>query len=162
MKPFPRRALLLAAAAAGLAGCAHPPRVAPPDLPHWSGRLALAVTSEPPQSFSAGFELTGDAREGELLLFSPLGSTLATLRWTPSGAVLRSGSEERSYDSLNALASEVTGTPIPVRALFDWLAGTPLAADGWQPDLSRLAEGRLLARRDTPSPSAELRLLLDR
>ena len=45
----------------------------------WSGRLSLQVDSEPPQGFHAGFELLGNAQTGELRLFSPLGSALASL-----------------------------------------------------------------------------------
>lgn len=148
-----------------LTACAQPPRMAglpAPDARAWSGRLALQIASEPPQSFAAGFELRGNAREGELLLTSPLGNTLALMAWSPGSARLRSGSDERSFDSLDSLASEVTGTPIPVRALFDWLEGTHTTADGWQADLTRLSEGRLLARRTEPAPAAELRLVFER
>ena len=128
----------------------------------WSGRLGLQVASEPPQSYSASFELQGHADAGELALASPLGSTLAVMRWQPGLAVLVSGDEQRRFDSLEALASEVTGTPIPVRALFDWLSGRPTPVEGWQPDLSRLPEGRLTAQRTHPLPTAELRLVLER
>jgi outer membrane lipoprotein LolB len=84
------------------------------------------------------------------------------MAWTADSARLRSGAKERHYASLDMLASEITGAPIPVRALFDWLEGRPTTADGWQADLSRLAEGRLLARRAEPAPAAELRLLFER
>ena len=84
------------------------------------------------------------------------------MAWSADSARLRSGGEERRYDSIEALASEVTGAPIPVRALFDWLAGRPTAADGWQADLTRLVEGRLLARREQPVPAAELRLVFEK
>ncbi|WP_137893259.1 lipoprotein insertase outer membrane protein LolB [Ramlibacter sp. 2FC] len=154
--------LALPLAAALLAGCAQPPRSAPPGPGVWSGRLALQIASEPPQSFAAGFELRGRADEGELLLTSPLGNTLALMSWSADSARLRQGTEERRYESLDALASEITGAPIPVRALFDWLEGHATVADGWQADLTRLAEGRLLARRAEPAPAAELRLLLER
>jgi outer membrane lipoprotein LolB len=46
-----------------------------------------------------------------------------------------------------------------VAALFDWLAGFPSVADGWQADLSGRAEGRLRARRLT-APAADLRIVL--
>jgi len=124
--------------------------------------LALTVQSEQPQSFAAGFELKGHAGAGELALFTPLGSTLAVLAWAPGSATLRANGETRSFDSLDALASHVTGTAIPVAALFDWLAGTPSAVPGWQADLSQLGSGRLLARRTDPAPAAELRLAFER
>jgi len=43
-----------------------------------------------------------------------------------------------------------------------WSGCTPTAAAGWEADLSELASaGRLQARRLTPPPEAELRLVLD-
>ena len=156
------RLALLGVVAMTLAGCATSRPKASKDTSFWSGRLALTVHSEPPQSYSASFELQGHADAGELALASPLGSTLAVMRWQPGLAVLVSGDEQRRFDSLEALASEVTGTPIPVRALFDWLSGRPTPVEGWQPDLSRLPEGRLTAQRTHPLPTAELRLVLER
>ena len=49
-----------------------------------------------------------------------------------------------------------------MRALFAWLRGLPQAGEGWEADLSRLPDGRLLARRLAPPPAAELRVVLDR
>jgi outer membrane lipoprotein LolB len=46
-----------------------------------------------------------------------------------------------------------------VAALFDWLAGVPSVADGWQVDLSGRTEGRLRARR-LAAPAADLRIVL--
>jgi outer membrane lipoprotein LolB len=162
--PAAARRGLLATLILLLAGCAQPPArtTAGGAKPIWTGRLALQVASEPPQSFAAGFELRGGAQTGELVLVSPFGNTLASLSWSPGSARLRNGDGERLFDSIEALAREVTGTPIPLRALFDWLDGTQGTADGWQADLSRLDEGRLLARRIEPLPAAELRLILDR
>jgi outer membrane lipoprotein LolB len=113
------------------------------------------------QSFFAGFELSGHAQAGELLLSGPLGSAVADLQWAPHAAVLRSNGQTQSFDSLQALATQATGTAIPVAALFRWLAGEPVQVDGWQADLSDLAQGRLLARRMFPAPAAELRLILE-
>ena len=152
-----------------IAGCAHPARTIgqnDSETSFWSGRLALTVATQPlespqAQSFAAGFELRGNARAGELALFSPLGNTLAVLGWAPGSATLRDGDQVRSFDSLDALVSQATGTAIPVAALFDWLRGTNTAVPGWQADLSQLASGRLLARRSEPAPVAELRLALD-
>ncbi|MCA0326824.1 MAG: outer membrane lipoprotein LolB [Proteobacteria bacterium] len=129
----------------------------------WNGRLALRVESEPPQSFSAGFTLSGTADEGELSLASPLGNTLAKLRWQAGAATLQQGEQSRNYASLDALAAEVAGTNVPVRALFGWLQGDPTSPPGWSADLGRLHDdGRLTARRLMPLPTAELRLVLDR
>lgn len=128
----------------------------------WRGRLALRVESEPPQSFFAGFELSGHAGQGELRLFSPLGTTLADLHWSPQSATLSNNGETRQFESLDTLATQATGTAIPIAALFQWLAGVQTGADGWSADLSQLDDGRLTARRTQPEPSAELRLILER
>lgn len=123
----------------------------------------MQVDQAPEQSFAAAFELKGNAAAGELLLFSPLGTTLAALRWRPGGATLTSGSDVRRFDSLDALVGQATGTPIPVSALFDWLAGLATPIPGWQADLSLLADsGRITARRVSPLPTADLRVALDR
>ena len=124
--------------------------------------MALRVESEPAQSFSAGFALSGDPQSGELTLTSPLGTVLAVMQWQPGEALLRQGDQTRRYESLDALAQEATGTPLPVRALFGWLRGQAQSVPGWQADTSRLDEGRLSARRLMPLPTAELRVVLDR
>lgn len=128
----------------------------------WSGRLALQVEGGAPGSFAAGFELRGRPEAGELLILTPLGSTAARLEWSPGQARLFAGGQVREAASVDALAQEVTGAPLPVAALFDWLAGTATPIAGWQADLSELREGRLAARRDSPPPVARLRLVLER
>jgi len=55
-----------------------------------------------------------------------------------------------------------TGTPIPMPALFDWLRGQNAVIDGWQADLSMLAQGRLTAQRLHPAPAVQLRVVLNR
>jgi outer membrane lipoprotein LolB len=124
--------------------------------------LSLTVETARPQRFYAGFTLTGDAGAGQLDLTSPLGSTLAALRWQPGSATLIQGDQAQAYPSLDALTQRVTGAPIPVRALFDWLRGQNTPLDGWQADLSALAQGRLSAQRLYPAPAAQLRIVLDR
>lgn len=157
-----RRLLLLAPLV--MAGCAQPVRQIEPDQASsasWRGRLALKIESEPPQSFFAGFELGGQAQRGELFLFGPLGNTVSRMRWAPRFATLQSNGETRHFDSLDDLATQALGTDIPIAALFQWLSGQSLEADGWQADLSQLSDGRLSARRTHPAPPAELRLILE-
>ncbi len=148
-----------------IAGCATPTRTdgnSEPKSEFWSGRLGLTVDSQPPQQYFAGFTLAGNAQAGELSLTSPLGSTLAVMQWRPGQALLLQDGQTRSFASLDALASAVTGTALPVRALFGWLNGTPQSVEGWDADLSRLPDGRMTARRLMPLPTAELRVVLDR
>ncbi len=149
---------------AGLAGCVTPPKPSGPiDAVSgpWTGRLALQVEDKPGESFSAGFELKGTARAGELSLFSPLGGTAAVLQWEQGGATLRSNGETRQFRSIDVLVSQMTGAAIPVAALFDWLRGIETRVEGWQADLSQLAQGRVMARRHEPTPRADLRLVLE-
>jgi outer membrane lipoprotein LolB len=147
-----------------MAGCAQTPRL-PDSTPastqvsvsSWSGRL------DPQQYSSGAFELKGNAANGELSLFTPLGGTLAVMAWAPGSATLRtSTNDSRSFESLDALVTQATGTAVPVTALFDWLAGTNTPVAGWQADLSQLPGGRIVARRTTPLPPVQLRIVLDK
>lgn len=159
-----RRSALLTACAALLAGCAQPARQLRPDAAadgHWSGRMALQVQGEQQQSFSAGFELQGRPEQGTLLVFNPLGSIIARLQWTAAQATLQQGDRITASDSLSRLIVQMTGSDIPVAALFDWLQGRDTAVSGWQADLSRIGEGRLRAERSSPRPEASLRIVLD-
>lgn len=153
-----RRAALLLCAGL-LTACAAPRPPVEPGQGFWSGRLALQVESEPPQSLSAGFDLTGSPDAGELVFTSPLGTTLATVRWRPGLAELQQGTQVTRRDSLAALTAELGGTALPVATLFAWLRGTPEQADGWVVDLSRHAEGRITAQRQQPAPAAQLRIV---
>lgn len=156
--------------AAALAGCAapRPPPTAEPAAAarqgeRWSGRLALQVEDAPSQSFYASFELTGDARAGSLTLLTPIGSTVAVLRWEPGSASLQQGSQPaQRFRSLDELAERATGTAIPVASLFDWLAGRASPVPGWTADLSAQPDGRIIATRQQPLPVATLRVVLDR
>lgn len=157
-----RRAALVSAglvAALLLSACAAPRPPGAAGETAWSGRLALRVDGMPPQSFSAGFDLRGSPEAGELQLSSPLGTTLASVRWSPQGAELRQGGQLERRASLDELTTEMSGTALPVAALFGWLRGDSAVADGWTVDLSQQPEGRVTARRTIPLPNVELRLL---
>jgi outer membrane lipoprotein LolB len=145
-----------------LAGCAAPPR-APvfQDVQVWSGRLALTVEGEASKSFASGFELKGGPEAGELTLTNPLGGTIAVLAWSPGHAMLRTNGKTHEFESLEALAQKATGAPLPVAALFDWLAGRPTPVAGWEPDVSQVAAGRLRAQRNAPPPAADLRVAFE-
>jgi len=147
-----------------VAGCALPPKkIASPlqEASTWRGRLAVRVETAQPQSFSAGFELTGNALAGEMTFFNPLGGTAAVFTWDTQTASMRVNGDVQHHPSLSALISRAIGIEIPVGALFAWLAGELAVADGWNPDLSQHANGRITAKRASPSPPVELRLVLD-
>ena len=150
--------LLLIAGCAQLTGGSSAPR----GSDSWSGRMSLRIDSEPVQTFSALFELRGSADTGELTLTTPIGNTLAQLHWSPGEALLKNGSDTRRYESVDALIEAATGAAIPVGALFGWLAGRNESVPGWRPDLGQLANGRLQATRESPSPRADLRIVFER
>ena len=143
-----------------LAGCAQPMPSAHVEENSWNGRIALQIDGQASQSFSAMFELRGTAQAGGLVLLSPFGNRIAQLDWKDGHAQLVSGQNTRTSDSLDTLLQDVTGTRIPVTALFNWLKGTQASATGWQADLTGIADGRLTARRDDPQPTATLRIAL--
>ena len=162
---------LVAVSALALGACA----TAPAPAPALSGRLALQVEAtleHPAQSFSAAFELRGDAQRGALQLLSPLGTTLADARWAPGETRLRTSAGEARFDDLQELSRQALGEALPLAALPDWLAGRPWAGAahatidngfeqlGWQVLLTRRAEGWIEARRAAP-PAVLLRVRLD-
>lgn len=153
---------ILAMAIVVLAGCAIPNRQTAPATAFWAGRIGLHIQSQPPQNLSASFELQGSAECGELLLLSPLGSTLAQLNWTPQTVRLMQGTRQWTSGNLDQLTEQLTGTPLPVAALFDWLQGQATAPTGWQVDVSQWAQGRIQAERQHPAPVVQLQLVLER
>lgn len=127
----------------------------------WSGRLSLRTLGDAPENWVASFVLRGKAEAGDLTLLSPLGSTLAQARWSPGAAVLDQGNSIQTYPNMDALTTAISGNPLPVAAMFSWLAGQPISMGGWTPQLERIERGRIQARRDWPAPGAEIRIILD-
>ena len=138
-----------------------------PEKTEFRGRLSLKIDADSaqnqvqPQFFSGAFELTGNLQNGALVLYSPLGNTVAALNWSPGLAQLESGGATRQFDSLGAMVQSATGADLPIDSLFSWLNGNPANAPGWMADLSGAANGRVTARRVSPSPPVELRIVLD-
>lgn len=124
--------------------------------------MALKVQSTPVQAFSADFDLQGNAQTGSLTFISPLGNTLARLRWDADAAQLQTQGEPQRFESLAALTRHTTGTDLPIASLFAWLQGQDLPTPGWEADLSALPSGRLNARRLEPEVPAELKIILER
>lgn len=147
-----------------VAACAQAPRAPQSDAEvrtSWTGRIALRIDSDPVQSLSAGFDLRGDAQTGELSLSTPIGSTIGRLVWSPNMAQLHWNGEQRGFDSIAALTREATGTELPIASLFHWLAGVQTTGDGWVADLRNLSDGKIVARRTTPMPAVEMRLVFE-
>jgi outer membrane lipoprotein LolB len=166
-----RRALVIAFGAAALAaGCA---TTGPRPAPDLAGRLALRVDSaDTPRSFSADFDLTGDADRGLLRLTGPLGAVLAEARWQPGRVELSRGAATESYASLDAMAQTLLGEALPLAALLDWLRGRPwpgaasqpeasgFAQLGWRVDLARYGQGLLEATRAASAVQPGVRVLV--
>ena len=146
------------ASALGLGACTSSPTT---DARIWSGRMAVTVHDTPPQNFTGSFELQGSPEAGRLTLLSPLGTTLAHLRWNAQGAQWQRGNEWESRPNLDELMRDLIGTEVPVSHLFAWLRGEFTRTEGWNVDLSRHADGRIQAQRETPLPRAELRVLFE-
>lgn len=130
----------------------------------WSGRISVRNTGtgfQAPQQFSAGFVLAGTAAEGELSLDTPLGTTLAIARWAPGRAELTQGSTTQAYANINDMTAALTGEPLPLTALFKWLQGESSSVNGWTPDLTQHAKGRISAIRQQPSGETVIRVVLD-
>ncbi len=150
-----------------LTGCATPSRPAKPlgaeqtNSLEWQGRISVQVLGDAPTSMSASFLLRGDAKNGELDLYSPLGTTLGALQWTPQLVQLSDGGKHQYFNSLAELTEKATGAALPVEAIFGWLQGRDVQAKGWQADLSDVAQGSLSARRTDPAPEVTLRSKLD-
>jgi outer membrane lipoprotein LolB len=155
-----------------LAGCATPNRTlktlsagSPTNLqtqlPEWQGRISVQVLGDAPSSMSASFSLRGNSSNGELDLYSPLGTTLGALQWTPQLVQLSDGGKHQYFNSLAELTEKTTGAALPVDAIFAWLQGRDVQATGWQADLSNVSQGSLSARRTDPAPEVTLRIKLD-
>ena len=130
----------------------------------YQGRLSLRIATETPQSLYGAFIINGDALRGELTLNSPLGNAVAKLSWTPQTAILSANNTTTNYSSTDALITTVTGTTLPLPALFDWLAGVSTPVEGWETDLSSMQNvdnRRLVAKRNSPLPTVELRIALE-
>ncbi len=152
-----------AAAVVLLTGCAS--LAPPPPAGVLGGRLSVRVDGQAERAVSLGFELSGDAERGSLLLTGPLGTTAAQASWQPGQALLRSAGSESHHADLDSLGQAALGEALPMAALFAWLRGRAWAGApaqprtdgrpgfqqlGWQIDLARWSDGTLEAVRTAP------------
>lgn len=149
-----------------LSGCAMfsgPPRQ--PELEkigHWQGRLSLKVLQEPPEHISANFEINGRPEQGELALFSPIGTTLAVARWNPNSAELLEGQKVKSFVSVQAMTHQLTGNSLPLPEIMTWLDHDGAELPGWTLKSENTPNSRrVFAKRQTPLPMLELTLVID-
>lgn len=161
----------------------------PPPLPGhvYSGKLAVrtdAAPGQPSRAVSGQFELSGNASSGQLILTSPIGTTVARARWSdpqgsqgmPSKIELEADGGTTHYATLEDMMQRAIGDQLPLPAMFDWLAGQPWPAApvrrdadgasfdqlGWHVDLSQFAASQLIsAQRPLPAPVLHVRVKLD-
>jgi outer membrane lipoprotein LolB len=134
----------------------------PDAIGHWEGRLNLRVAKNPPEQFSTSFEMTGRPEQGQLSLLSPLGTTMAMVRWNPLGASLQQGSDVQNFTSMDELTLRLTGAALPLPQLMAWLDRTGPPVQGWQINAQALKSGRrVMAERQQPLPALQLTVLLD-
>lgn len=176
------RRLALAGVLATVLSCLSACQSLAPSTPmagaQFAGRLGVKVDGDEQRSFSAAFELRGDANRGWMALSSPLGSQIGRAEWAPRQSVrLLSSDGLRQYDSLDAMAEDLMGQALPIAALFDWLDGRPWAAAahsplsdgsragfrqlGWDVQLERQQDGLIVAVRELPLPRVTVRAKLD-
>ena len=149
-------------------GVQHSDRAEPGSISgSYAGRLSLVIEPEAgstaqAQAFSGSFELRGNADIGELDLLTPLGQIVMRLRWRPDIAVIFRGGQRQIFANAQDLIEQATGASLSLEQLFFWLQGKEAQAISgeWQVDLSSRAQGRIIARRNQPTP-AVLRIALE-
>jgi outer membrane lipoprotein LolB len=97
-----------------------------------TGRLNVVYQKgDKPESATVNFNWQQTAQRTDVTLYSPVGSTLATIAVTPREAVLtQSGKAPRSAPDVDTLSAQMLGWSLPVSGLRDWLQGYAVGADG--------------------------------
>ncbi len=168
-----RSALLGLLVGGVLAGCAAPPPASPAPNPSpinsfapakvTTGRLGLQFIDGTTPSVQLGFSLQGDRSQGQLVLETPFGTTLASAQWNTQQALLIRGQSQQTFTTLEALLQQELGSNLPVDALFAWInkkSAAELNAAGWVVEDAEDAL-RLRATRLTPAPAVRLTVVLD-
>jgi outer membrane lipoprotein LolB len=158
-----------------LAGCTTPvtsdnPPLVPaaqagqnPTAKAFSGRLGLQFPNGGNPSVQLGFTLQGNRTQGQLLLETPFGTTVASVQWNAQFARLSRGDTHQHFPSLDALLAQELGSELPLDGVFAWLNGqgtVALTGAGWLIE-GEQAQTRLRAYRASPAPAIRLTLVLD-
>lgn len=148
-----------------------------PLIKRWSGHLSLKLEAWQDISADGGsflFDLQSPVQNdpvqanqlqaGQLDISTPLGTLMASIRWSADAAVLHTPDGQQHFDSLNALLQQTLGEALPINTLTHWLDGhadpslptmattnasAPMtfAQAGWHIDASQLSQGLLRATR---------------
>ena len=105
-----------------------------------SGRLSLRIHRPSDGASNGGsllFELQGSQRQGQLLLQTPIGTTLARVQWDPEGAEVVTAQGRRRGMTLDEVSQTLLGESLPMAALLRWLRAEPWSGAPHQP----LADG---------------------
>lgn len=141
------RLVLLLLLSCGLIGCASaPPTPQPVTRPAQaerapfviSGRIAVKHDGE---RTSATLRWTHSAEADEILLFAPLGQTVARIHRTGQGVMLDSSGKHYMAQDPEALTEQVLGWRLPLAGLEHWVLALP-APDG-PFDMERDANGQI-------------------
>jgi len=97
-----------------------------------TGRLNVTYQkNDKPESATVNFNWQQTAQRTDVTLYTPLGSTLATIAVTPQEAVLtQSDKAPRRASDIDTLSAQLLGWSLPVSGLRDWLQGYADGADG--------------------------------
>lgn len=132
-----------------LAGCASHKalttvqRPAQADAPFaFNGRVA--VKHDGVRS-SAGLRWVHGLDEDEILLLTPLGSTVARIHRDAQGVMLDEGSKHYEAQDVEELTHRVLGWELPLEGLRYWVVALP--ADGSEADIQREANGQVAVLR---------------
>ena len=137
---------------------------------YFAGRLSLTEVSDShnpaqqnTQSWTAHFELAGTPEHGKLMLYTPVGTTVAKVVWQNKQAFVEPSNGIEYFSGLDEISSTYFHQDIPITALFDWLQGKPTQQDikGWEVDLTRADRGIIKAERLTPQPRVTLKAVVD-
>lgn len=127
-----------------------------------SGRLALRIHRPSDGATNGGsllFELQGSQRQGQLLLQTPIGTTLAQVKWDEGGAEAITPQGKRRATTLDEVTQSLLGETLPMAALLRWLRGEPwdgaphqaqpegFAQLGWSISLEAWHENIIVAHR---------------
>lgn len=140
----------------------------------FTGRISVVVqenqTHAKPQNTSARFDLhTDNGSNGQLMLASPLGNTVAQVRWSPVEAVVTDNyAEQTRYDSFEAMMQEMIGVRLEAQTLLGWLQPSSqeqFIHGDWQVDArgynAASKSGKIKAVRTEPLPTIRIVVLLD-
>lgn len=145
----------------------------------FNGRVAIKHDGE---NSSANLRWVHSAKEDEILLFAPLGQTVARIHRDAQGVTLEESGKQYFAQDAEGLTRRVLGWELPLSGLQYWVVAMPahdgaadiqrdangqiavLRQDGWKIDYSRYASPdknglplRLVLQRE----KLEIRLLID-